>query len=209
MALSWKKLGWPLREPQWTLTQGKLNLTGALRDYRLTLNTEAGGPELPPVGIELAASGNLEQARIEPLTLVLPQGETQLTGDIGWADGVRWQGELTLNEVDPGAFAEGFEGRLNGRIDSRFTLNGNQWRLEAGPEVKGVLRNHPLSLTGQIRLDQDLAGQVEDLVLTNGNNRLAVSGRIDERWDLNGRLTAPDLAVYAPACMGTLPATLM
>ncbi|OXY82371.1 hypothetical protein B6S08_02215 [Oceanimonas doudoroffii] len=204
VALSWKKLGWPLREPQWTLTQGKLNLTGALRDYRLTLNTEAGGPELPPVGIELAASGNLEQARIEPLTLVLPQGETQLTGDIGWADGVRWQGELTLNEVDPGAFAEGFEGRLNGRIDSRFTLNGNQWRLEAGPEVKGVLRNHPLSLTGQIRLDQDLAGQVEDLVLTNGNNRLAVSGRIDDRWDLNGRLTAPDLAVYAPGLYGDI-----
>ncbi|AEY01576.1 hypothetical protein GU3_09100 [Oceanimonas sp. GK1] len=202
LRLGWQQLGWPLAEPQWTLTQGELSLTGALEDYRLALNTEAGGPGLPPVGIELAARGNLQQARIEPLTLVLPQGETHLTGDIGWTDGVRWQGELALNEVDPGAFAEGFEGRLNGRIDSRFELGGEQWQLEAAPEITGLLRNHPLALTGRFSLNQDLEGQVDNLVLTNGDNRLAVAGRIDQRWALKGSLNAPRLAVYAPGLFG-------
>ncbi|MDP5291342.1 translocation/assembly module TamB domain-containing protein [Oceanimonas sp. CHS3-5] len=204
LTLSWQQLGWPLTDPQWTLTQGELKLAGALEDYRLTLNTEAGGPELPPVGIALAATGNLQQARIEPLTLVLPQGETRLTGDIGWTDGVRWQGELTLNEVDPGAFAAGFEGRLNGRINSRFELSGEQWQLEASPEVTGLLRNHPLSLTGALSLNQDLEGEIDNLLLANGNNRLAVAGRIDQNWALKGSLNAPKLAVYAPGLFGDI-----
>ncbi|WMC12399.1 translocation/assembly module TamB [Oceanimonas pelagia] len=204
LALSWKRLGWPLNKPEWTLTQGELTLTGALKDYRLTLNTEAGGPELPPLGIELAARGNLQQARIEPLSLVLPQGETRVTGDLGWTDGVRWQGELTLSEVDPGAFAEGFEGRLNGRIGNRFELNGERWQLDASPGVTGLLRNHPLSLTGELSLNQDLEGELRDLVLANGNNRLAVAGRIEQGWALKGSLNAPRLAVYAPGLFGDM-----
>ncbi|WP_107852984.1 autotransporter assembly complex protein TamB [Oceanimonas marisflavi] len=204
LTLSWKQLGWPLKEPEWKLTQGKLSLTGALNDYRLKLDSEAGGPELPPVGIALSASGNLEQARIEPLTLILPQGEVRLAGDIGWIKGVRWQGELALNEVDPGAFAEGFEGRLNGRIDSRFELEGEQWQLDAVPDVTGLLRNHPLSLTGSLSLNQDLEGKIDNLVLANGNNRLTADGRIDQSWDLQGSLNAPKLAVYAPGLFGDI-----
>ncbi|TDW62544.1 translocation/assembly module TamB domain-containing protein [Oceanimonas baumannii] len=202
--LSWKQLGWPLTVPEWKLTEGNLALTGALEDYRMTFSSTASGPGVLPLGLDLNVSGNLEQARIEPLTVTLPQGETRLTGEIGWSNGVRWQGELALNELDPSAFAEGFEGRLNGAIASRFELSGEQWQLTATPDITGVLRNHPLSLTGALNLNQDLEGDINNLVLANGDNRLTANGRIDQNWALDGSLTAPKLAVYAPGLFGDL-----
>ncbi|MDV2857812.1 translocation/assembly module TamB domain-containing protein [Oceanimonas sp. CAM02] len=200
--LSWQQLGWPLSGPEWKLDDGRLELAGALEDYRLSVNTTASGPGVLPLGLSLEAGGNLQQARIDPFTVTLPEGNTRLSGELDWSKGVRWQGDLVLNGVDPSAFAEGFEGQLNGTIASRFVLEGSQWQLNASSNVTGILRNHPLSLTGAVDLNQDLEGEIDNLALTNGNNRLTASGRIDSNWNLKGNLNAPRLAVYAPGLFG-------
>lgn len=204
VALNWQQLGWPLKEPQWRLEQGKLTLKGRLEDYQLSLNTEGQGPDLPPIGIRLAVKGDLQGARLSPLTLTLPQGEAQLKGALNWADGIDWQGLLTLSEVDPGAFVAGLDGRLNGELDTRFVLNGSQWELNARPDIYGQLRDYPLLLKGEVVLDQAMQGSINQLQLINGNNRLTVNGRITDNWQLDGVLKAPELAVYAPGLFGDL-----
>ncbi|GAA3713670.1 translocation/assembly module TamB domain-containing protein [Oceanisphaera sediminis] len=204
VALNWQQLGWPLKKPQWRLEQGKLTLNGRLEDYQLTLNAEGQGPELPPVGIALAAKGDLQGARLSPLTLTLPRGEAQVTGDLSWAGGIDWQGLLALSEVDPGAFVAGLDGRLNGELDTRFVLNGNKWELNARPDIQGQLRDYPLLLKGEVVLDQALQGNINQLQLINGNNQLTVNGRITDSWQLDGVLKAPELAVYAPGLFGDL-----
>lgn len=208
LALNWQRLGWPLAEPEWRLEQGRLDLSGSLAGYRLRLDSEAAGPELPPFAIRLEAEGDLEQARLAPLTLALPQGEVRLDGRLGWAGGIDWQGRLTLDEVDPGALVAGLDGRLNGGLDSRFTLAGERWQLQAEPDISGRLRDYPLLLQGRVALDQDLRGDIHDLVLHNGDNRLRVNGRIDERWQLEGEVQAPDLSVYAPGLFGDIAGTV-
>ncbi|WP_375057948.1 translocation/assembly module TamB domain-containing protein [Zobellella sp. DQSA1] len=208
LSLDWQRLGWPLIAPEWRLEQGKLTLGGTLEDYRLRLAAEAQGPELPPIGIELAAAGNLQGARLAPLALNLPQGEVRVEGRLGWQDGIDWQGILALNEVDPGAFVAGLDGRLNGELDTRFTLRGEQWQLEASPDIHGRLRDYPLLLKGELALNQDLQGTISELVLNNGNNRVTVNGTITERWQLDAELQAPELAVYAPGLFGDLAGSI-
>ncbi|OIN09210.1 autotransporter assembly complex protein TamB [Oceanisphaera psychrotolerans] len=204
IALNWQQLGWPLAEPAWQLKQGKLRLNGELADYRLTLNAEGQGPDLPPLGIKLAANGDLQGARLNPLTLTLPQGEAQVTGALGWSDGIDWQGLLALTEVDPGVFVAGLDGRLNGELDTRFALQGKNWELNVRPDIHGQLRDYPLLLEGEVVLDQALQGSINQLRLVNGNNQLTVNGRITDRWQLDGVLKAPELAVYAPGLFGDL-----
>ncbi|MBM7457134.1 translocation and assembly module TamB [Oceanisphaera litoralis] len=204
ISLDWQRLGWPLTDPQWQLKQGKLRLKGRLADYQVSLQAEGQGPELPPIGIRLAAKGDLQGARLSPLTLTLPQGEAKLTGALGWAGGIDWQGLLALSEVDPGAFVTGLDGRLNGELDTRFVLNGKQWELNARPDIHGQLRDYPLLLKGEVVLDQALQGSINQLRLINGNNQLTVNGRITDRWQLDGVLKAPELAVYAPGLSGDL-----
>ncbi|MHA6964719.1 autotransporter assembly complex protein TamB [Zobellella denitrificans] len=204
LALDWQRLGWPLAEPEWRLEQGRLTLDGRLEDYRLRLAAEAQGPELPPIGIELAGEGNLQGLALAPLALRLPQGGVRVEGRLGWEEGIDWQGRLVLEEVDPGSFVADLNGRLNGELDTRFTLRGEQWQLDASPDIHGQLRDYPLSLEGQLSLNQDLQGTLDQLVLANGNNRLTVNGTITERWQLDAELQAPALAVYAPGLFGDL-----
>lgn len=204
LTLDWQQLGWPFVDPQWRLTQGKFKAKGKLADYRLTLNTEAHGPDLPPVGIQLAAQGDLQSIEIAPLSLMLPEGEVALTGNANWSNNVNWQGQLTLIDVNPEAFAEGMKGQLNGTLDTRFALTGEQWQLHAEPDIHGFLRDYPLSLTGQLSLDQAMQGDINQLLLSNGDNKLTVNGHIGERWQLDGVLNAPNLAVYAPGLYGDL-----
>ncbi len=204
IALNWQQLGWPLQDSQWRLEQGKLTLKGRLEDYQLSLKAEGQGPSLPPIGINLAAKGDLQGASLSPLTLTLPQGEAQVTGALSWARGIDWQGLLALSEVDPGAFVAGLDGRLNGELDTRFVLQGKKWELNARPDIHGQLRDYPLLLKGELVLDQAMQGSINQLRLINGNNQLTVTGRITERWQLDGVLKAPELAVYAPGLFGDL-----
>ncbi|MBO1519789.1 translocation/assembly module TamB domain-containing protein [Oceanisphaera pacifica] len=203
-SLNWQQLGWPFNDPQWRLEQGQLSLKGRLEDYRLSLTSEAMGPDLPAIGLKLAANGDLSQANIAPLTLTLPRGEAKVEGKVNWSNGVNWQGILALADVDPGAFVAGMDGQLNGQLATQFALQGEQWQLDATPDIRGSLRDYPLSLTGQVSLDQALQGNINQLQLKNGDNRLTVNGQISERWQLNGVLSAPNLAVYAPGLYGDL-----
>ncbi|ART78994.1 autotransporter assembly complex protein TamB [Oceanisphaera avium] len=204
VALNWQELGWPFTDPDWKLEQGKLRLKGRLEDYQLTLTSQAQGPELPAIGIDLKASGNLNGAELQPLKLTLPKGEAKVAGKLSWADNIEWQGELALDDVDPSAFIADMEGKLNGQLDTEFKLAGEHWTLNAEPDIHGFLRDYPLALKGQVSLNDALQGSVKQLQLTNGDNKLVVNGDITERWHLNGVLSAPNLAVYAPGLYGDL-----
>ena len=204
LALNWQQLGWPFNEPEWKLEQGKLRLTGRLENYKLTLSSNALGPDLPPVGIKLSAKGDLKGAELKPLTLILPKGEAKVEGKVSWSEGINWQGILALTDVDPAAFVEGMDGQLNGQLNTRFALKGEQWQLDAEPDIHGLLREYPLSLKGQISLNQALQGSIKQLQLTNADNKLIVNGDITDRWQLDGVLSAPNLAVYAPGLYGDL-----
>lgn len=204
LALNWQQLGWPFTDPEWKLEQGKLRLNGRLEDYKLVLNSQASGPDLPAVGIKLSATGDLKGAKLKPLTLSLPKGEAKVTGILSWHDNINWQGILALTDVDPGAFVEGMDGKLSGELETRFALTGEQWTLDAEPDIHGFLREYPLSLKGQVSLNQALQGSIKQLQLTNADNKLTVNGEITENWQLDGVLSAPNLAVYAPGLFGDL-----
>ncbi|NLJ93346.1 MAG: translocation/assembly module TamB [Aeromonadales bacterium] len=204
ITLNWQQLGWPLDKPQWQLKQGEVKAKGRLEDYQLTLTTEGQGPDLPPLGIHLAVAGDLQGADIKPLTVTLPKGSAEVAGHLSWENDINWQGILTLNEVDPGAFVAGMDGDINGKLDSRFALQGEQWQLAMMPDIHGQLRDFPLELTGNVELDQALHGKVQQLLLKNGKNQLLVNGQMSDTIQLDAKLEAPTLAVYAPGLTGDL-----
>lgn len=202
--LNWQQLGWPLTEPDWKLNKGKLTVNGRLDAYKINLSSAAEGPDLPPIGIKLVAKGDLNGAELKPLTLSLPKGEAKVTGKLTWNDDIDWQGVLALKDVDPSSFVEGMAGKLSGQLDTHFHLAGERWTLDAEPDIRGTLRDYPLALKGQVRLNQALQGSIKQLQLTNGDNKLTVNGEISDSWQLDGVLSAPNLAVYAPGLYGDL-----
>jgi len=82
--------GWPPIE-----TQGRLELSGWLEDYRLTLNSRAQVKDQPALSLELRAQGTEEGLALEQLRLDTQQGRLQGDGSLVWAPD--WAGELRLN----------------------------------------------------------------------------------------------------------------
>lgn len=165
--------------------------------------------------------------RASPETQAKTEGLLELTGVLNWQKGIRWQGSAKLDNLNPGPLipdsSPDLPGQLSGLLKSRFSLEQNQWQVDV-PElsIHGSLRSYPITAKGALkasgelktsghlpesfRPDQPLplTANVDDLVLSVGQNQLSVNGQIAEQWSLNARIDARTLDEIYPELAGTL-----
>ncbi|WKE64489.1 translocation/assembly module TamB [Gallaecimonas kandeliae] len=201
--LNWQETGWPLAEPQYRLGAGELSAKGSLKGYRLNISTSATGPSVPNTTLALDADGDAGQLAIRQLALTLPRGKAQLDGMLAWRQGLSWQGKLSLDQLDPSLWLEQLPGAISGTVPASFKLAGDQWQLAAQPALGGSLAGFPLSLKGDLALDQALEGQLQ-LALANGPNRLLAKGSLGQQLTLKGEVQAQDLSLYGKDFEGAL-----
>ncbi|MDI3258647.1 MAG: translocation/assembly module TamB domain-containing protein [Sinobacteraceae bacterium] len=141
-------------------------------------------------------------ARFDELALQAAGGRVEGKGDIAWSPQPRADLNLTLSALDPGVFAPGWPGSLNGRVTTRTIERGARnaigfdLRLE-----RSTLRDRPLRLSAQGEYDfAQLA--LQNLELQLGDTRLLASGQALPPFDLRGRFDSPDLAALDPELGG-------
>lgn len=205
LRLAWTDLAWPLEgAPLVQTPSGRLELSGALEAYALSLDARVGGPGLPDTGVEVDARGDLESATVDAATLSLLEGRVQVEGEVGWAPRPRWKARVRLDELNPGARWDAWPGRLAGRVDTEGSLTGAGLEARAALDpVAGTLRGYPVRATGAVRLAGGTL-TLDDLALASGEVELTADGAIGERLDLRWQLDAPSLAALAPGAQGSL-----
>ncbi|WP_341503541.1 translocation/assembly module TamB domain-containing protein [Gallaecimonas sp. GXIMD4217] len=188
------------------LAAGRLQAQGSLAQYQLRLNGElASSPWLSqPLGLALAARGDLAGLTIDSLGANTAKGSLVATGRLDWQQGLDWQGQLRLEKLDPALLTPQFSGAVSGTIDGTFSLQGTAWRLAAEPVLQGELLGYPLAAKGALSLNDKMQGRVEQLLLRQGPNRLSLDGVLAEQWRLQGRLEAPNLSALGPGFYGSL-----
>ncbi len=84
--LTWQYVQWPLVGDQTLVTsqRGRVNLSGALQNYQVDLDTQVATPEIPSGHLALKGQGNLEQFTIESLRSHLLEGAVNATGQVSW-----------------------------------------------------------------------------------------------------------------------------
>lgn len=205
----WREARWPLagEEAEFTSSQGDLTLTGTPEDYRLGLEAELDGRDLPPVTAHIDATGSTTAARIRSLRLDTLDGNATLAGSLQWAPDLAFDLTLTGRELDPGQQWSDWGGRLG------FDIAASGELAEQGPvvsvsrlELDGDLRGYPLSARGSA----EVAGsrvRIPSLTLRSGDNRLALEGVVDETLAVDFDLEATDLAAFWPGLGGALSAS--
>ncbi|RUA23229.1 hypothetical protein DSL92_00015 [Billgrantia gudaonensis] len=73
----------------------------------------------------------------------------------GLEDGLDVEASLRLDDVDPGRFAEGLQGRLSGDLELAFRQTAAGWRVSAPRSPSKVSSERPLSLQAQLTGDSD------------------------------------------------------
>ncbi|MCL7939085.1 translocation/assembly module TamB [Halomonas sp. ATCH28] len=193
-------------EVPWQVEDLAVHLEGSLVDYRTRVSLNARGPDLPPTDLLVSGSGDLEHFRWSPLT-VNQQGAVLLSrGQAAWGDGLDVEATLTLDNLDPGRFVEGLDGRLGGGAELAFMQDAAGWRLEVpGLDIQGVLDDRPLSLEAVLAGDSEMRWEIETLDFRQGDNRVSVAGQVSRQaLDLAGDLDMPALESLYPGLGGTL-----
>lgn len=206
----WQALRWPLAGDAVEIgsTKGKLELQGSVADYRLNLEAELEGSELPHGKWRLLARGDPQRLRLEPLEGELLGGTVRALGEVAWDPEPSWQLDLQGERLDPGLFYPEMAGNLGFKAETRGSVvDGEISRaLVRVDRLAGRLRERALSANADAELSGDRL-DINGLDLSLGRNLLTAKGRLDgARLDFGWKLQAPDPGALLPGASGALEA---
>ncbi|WP_027966884.1 translocation/assembly module TamB domain-containing protein [Halomonas halocynthiae] len=198
------------RAEPWEARDVRLTAEGSLLDYSLQLALAAQGPSLPLTQLDLTGNGDLEHFNWAPLNVRIAEGSLASSGRVGWAEALDVSASLTLDNINPEAFVEGLEGRLNGQAEVSFHQGDDGWGVTVpGISVDGTLASYPLSLSAKLAGDSRMNWQIDTLNFYQGKNHLSASGKVSpELMDIAANIDMPALNTLYPELAGTLKGSI-
>ncbi|MDH4567426.1 translocation/assembly module TamB [Pseudomonas sp. BN414] len=161
-------------------------------------------------------AGDLASVTLSDLLLKAGQGRAQGQVKVDFANGVGWDSQLSLSELDPSYWLAELPGKLAGKLQSRGAWRDQRLELNADLDLSGQLRGQPAVLQakaegagerwllnalqvrlgenrieGQGQLDQKLSGHLDLALNRLGQLWPKLFGKVQGRLDLAGTLQAP------------------
>jgi len=187
-----------------------LTINGSLEAYQVTLATRAQGPQVPATAIRLEGDGDLSSFRWSPLSLTIDESVVSSEGEVNWSEAIAVDAQVRLDALDPSLFVPQLEGNLSGDIVASVRQRGERWDIRL-PEldIQGQLQEYPLTLQAAIDANSDLEIDIQELLFTQGNNRLTAAGQVSqEAMSLNANIALTQLQSLHPDLAGELTGTL-
>ena len=161
--------------------------------------------------LTLDGRGNSERVVLKALDVAMPTGTLAATGRIGWAPTLAWDIDSRLAGFDPGYFAPGWNGSINGHVTStgRSRDDGGLDAVVDLADLGGRLHGRPLDGKGHF----EMAGApptggttryLGDVALSIGGSRVDATGSYGDRIDVDARLSPLHLQDLLPDASGTL-----
>jgi len=187
-----------------------LQVTGSLSDYRAQLAFIVEGPSLPRTEVGVSGEGDFEHFSWQPLTLAVGESTLRSEGSINWLSPLQVNATIRLDQFDPAHFVDQLEGNLNGDIELSVRQLEDQWAISVPAlAIDGELRDYPLTLQAAFEANSNLEIDIDQLLFTQGNNRLEAAGQISEQaMSLNADIALRQLQTLSPDLAGTLVGTL-
>jgi translocation and assembly module TamB len=201
-----EKFRWPLTgEPSLRAEVGEYTLAGDL-PYAVTLDSLIEIPQLPqPVRARGAALLDADGLRLDRLDAELLRGTLRGSGTLAWSGEQRWSFAVDGKGLDLAELRKDLPGRIDvlGRIEGQGLSADAPWtaRLE---RVSGALFGRPLTARGAVRHLGAGTFELQGLKLANADTRIAVDGRIGERFDLRWDAAIGSLRLLLPGLDGRL-----
>ena len=191
-----------------------LQVSGSLESYNAQLAMAVEGPSVPATQIDLRGEGDLEQFSWQPLSVAIDESALRSEGTIRWLAPLQVDANVRLDQFDPSHFVDQLEGNLNGDIE--FSLSqqtspqGDLWAVSIpNLSIDGVLRDYPLTLQASLDANSNMEVDIDQLLFTQGDNRLEAAGQISEQaMSLDADIALRQLQTLSPDLAGTIVGTL-
>jgi translocation and assembly module TamB len=159
--------------------------------------------------------GNTAHMRLQSLTATMPTGKLDARGDLAWSPALGWTLDATLAGFDPGYFAAGWNGAIDGTLASTGTTrsDGGLDLVVDASRLGGRLRGRPLQGRGHFAMrgaatPQGSASYSGDVALTLGGSRIDARGTVAQVLDVDATFAPLQLDDLLPDAGGVLRGTL-
>ncbi len=129
--LAWQGVQWPLvgKESLVSSKKGKVSMIGSPQNYRVNLETQLAGAQIPPGDLAINGHGNLQQFTLESLRTDILKGVINTTGKISWQPKLVAEVKLNTDQITIKDFWKEWPDQL--RINSQLVanLNGDHFKI--------------------------------------------------------------------------------
>lgn len=177
---------------------GELKLSGTLTNYDFDGEVIHAHKELGKQRISLLGQGNYKRVHLEKLDLNSIHGKVSAKGRILWDPEVRWAFLVEGNELTTQHVLTDWPATINTVI--RYSGNYIDSRLENNIQIvtlTGTLRDYELALKGDLK-EREGVITTDHLALQLGTNKLVLSGKANEPFNLKWSLDAQDIKQLLP-----------
>lgn len=187
---------------------GTLKAWAAIGTASLTRDGQA-------ANVQFDGRGNDQRMTLNTLKATMPTGTLDAKGVVAWAPKLQWDLAATLAGFDPGYFAAGWDGAVNGKLATTGSARAAAGAGQAGggfdanvavTQLGGRLRGRPLGGRGTFAMRGDAYSG--DVALTLGGSRIDAKGTVASTLDIDARFAPLQLDDLLPDTAGTLRGTL-
>jgi translocation and assembly module TamB len=143
--------------------------------------------------------GDLQGAEVLEARIATGKEMVELSGRLGWTDGLAWDVLMQLDGIDPATWSDLPHGGLSAAVASRGHVDGEETELKASmTSLSGELAGYSVKGGGEIDY---YPGQLEikDFFLITGRNSMEVNGTVGDNVDLTLMVDGRDLGqIFEP-----------
>lgn len=203
-----------MKVPQAHLSDVSLSLDGSLASGKLSLAGDIRPGKGPEVKTRLQGQWDEQGISLDAQHQLL-EGVVALEGRlaVNAPQALTLEAKVKLSEINPGAYWPDYAAKLNGEVPLIAQLDGDTWSLALSDiNLDGQWRAQAFTLSGALKgkadkgmTDQSWADQewiIDKLNIAAGDNRLLLSGTVDDSLSLSLALKANELGVLSPLFSG-------
>ncbi|MDO6613279.1 translocation/assembly module TamB domain-containing protein [Shewanella sp. 1_MG-2023] len=207
-------LQWPLDKPDYFAKIDKLTSKGDINSQSAIFDAELLSPFHPLLDVNANISFESEQLFISSINILSDAGNIKGNGLLNFKDEFSWQAELETETLQLEKISYLYElteltSNINGQLSSAGTIADETWHIEiADAALDGSLNAFPLTVSGNIELNEQLAVNADNLHATALGAELIINGQANKIWDVDAELTVPDLSQWLPQSTGGIYAKI-
>ena len=204
----WKQLRLPLlsdrQSDSLSSNKGEFKLNGKLDAYEFTVNTDLGGKQVPTTLLNISGSGNQQRANISSISAATLDGKILGSALVAWSPYLNWDASFTIDDINPATKWRDWPGRLYAKLKAvRKGPSNAPLDIIDLKKLGGKLRGYPVNAHGLLNWSNKKIN-IKNVDLNIGDSSLQLSGLRNKNWNLQAKLTSPNVNNLWPYSKGKL-----
>ena len=160
---------------------------GNADDYKVQLAAQSQLAAYPKVQLQSSLSGGLTNINVDNLSLLANESKATMTASANWADGIKSQFSGQLANLKAQYLTDAVSSDISGEFNGVFSAQQQQWQLKmTDTQLDGTVDNTPFSFVSEFDLNNSLHARIDKFELLSGENKVLLSGDIDQQWNIKG-----------------------